>query len=188
MRVMKRLKIRKNLIRAVLASAVLSSTLSFSSFANELDSLESENITEIMTEAISDELSSVENASNVGNIVIENQPVALAKPENLGPSLGNFKLTSYCSCSKCNGRWTGYPTAAGTDYQYGRTIAVDRRLIPLGTWVYINIPGEGWQKFRAEDTGSAIKGNRIDVYIGDNHSECYQARYNQVSEVRLALD
>lgn len=104
---------------------------------------------------------------------------------NLGESLGNFKLTAYCGCRKCNGRWTGYPTASGTDYVQGRTIAVDKRVIPLGTWVYINIPNEGWQKFRAEDTGSAIKRNRIDVYV-DGHNLCNQSKYNGISEVRLA--
>lgn len=51
--------------------------------------------------------------------------------------------------------------------------------------MYINIPGEGWQKFRAEDTGSAIKGNRIDIYV-DSHSACNQTKYNTVCEVRLA--
>ena len=106
----------------------------------------------------------------------------------LGDSLGVFKLTSYCGCRKCNGKWTGYPTASGTDYEVGRTIAVDKRVIPLGTWVYLNIPGEGWQKFRAEDTGSAIKGHKIDVYVGDNHGDCYQSRYNGKVEVRLALN
>ena len=104
---------------------------------------------------------------------------------NLGESLGNFKLTAYCGCRKCNGRWTGYPTASGTDYVQGRTIAVDKRVIPLGTWVYINIPNEGWQKFRAEDTGGAIKKNRIDVYV-DGHNLCNQSKYNGISEVRLA--
>lgn len=102
-----------------------------------------------------------------------------------GASLGEFKLTAYCGCRKCNGKWTGQPTALGTGYEHGRTIAVDRRVIPIGTWVYINIPGEGWQKFRAEDTGSAIKGNRIDIYV-DSHSACNQAKYNTVCEVRLA--
>lgn len=104
---------------------------------------------------------------------------------NLGESLGNFKLTAYCGCRKCNGRWIGYPTASGTDYVQGRTIAVDKRVIPLGTWVYINIPNEGWQKFRAEDTGGAIKRNRIDVYV-DGHNLCNQSKYNGISEVRLA--
>lgn len=40
-----------------------------------------------------------------------------------------------------------------------QTIAVDPKVIPLGSKVYI--PGIGW--CLAHDTGSAIKGNRIDV-------------------------
>lgn len=178
---MKKNKIKKNVIRAVIIGAVLGSFNYMSAFANELENvaIEAEDIVDI----------AIEDTTNSYEVTIENEPIVRAVgPESLGASLGNFKLTSYCSCRRCNGRWTGYPTAAGTNYEYGRTIAVDRRVIPLGTWVYINIPGEGWQKFRAEDTGSAIKGNRIDVYVGDNHGECYQARYNQVSEVRLALD
>ena len=99
--------------------------------------------------------------------------------------LGEFRLTSYCGCRICNGVWTGYPTASGTDYEIGRTIAVDRNVIPLGTWIEINIPGQGWQRFRAEDTGSAIQGNDIDVYVGENHSDCYQPQYNCYAEVRI---
>jgi 3D (Asp-Asp-Asp) domain-containing protein len=42
----------------------------------------------------------------------------------------------------------------------GRTIAVDKNVIPIGWWVYIE--GIGFR--RAEDTGGAVKGNKIDVY------------------------
>ena len=100
-------------------------------------------------------------------------------------SLGKFRLTSYCGCRECNGRWTGYPTASGTDYKINRTIAVDKRVIPLGTWVEINVLGKGWQKFRAEDTGSAVKGKHIDVYVGNHHSDCYNPYYNGYAEVRI---
>jgi 3D (Asp-Asp-Asp) domain-containing protein len=45
------------------------------------------------------------------------------------------------------------------------TIAVDPSVIPLGSLVYI--PTLANVVFIAEDTGSAIKGNRIDVYVSD---------------------
>lgn len=77
--------------------------------------------------------------------------------------LGKFKLTAYCGCRKCNGKWYGYPTKSGTDYKQGRTIAVDPKIIPLGSYVYIN-----GHKYIAEDTGSAIKGKRIDIFIASH--------------------
>lgn len=47
-----------------------------------------------------------------------------------------------------------------------RSVAVDPRLIPLGSLVYlpdyVGANGDGW--FRADDTGGAIKGRHIDVY------------------------
>ena len=83
-------------------------------------------------------------------------------------SLGTFKITFYCSCKKCNGKWYGYPTASGTDYVEGRTIAVDKSVISLGTSVKI----DGWgDSYIAEDTG--VKGNHIDIFI-DDHDKCYQ--------------
>jgi len=55
-------------------------------------------------------------------------------------------------------------TSSGTRATEGRTIAVDKSVIPLGWWVYIE--GIGFR--RAEDTGSAIKGSKIDVYFDSN--------------------
>ena len=54
-------------------------------------------------------------------------------------------------------------TKAGSKPKEGRTIAVDPRVIPYGTLVYI----EGYGYYIAEDTGGAIKGNRIDIFIND---------------------
>ena len=75
-------------------------------------------------------------------------------------SMGQFKLTFYCPCATCNGA-VGVPTASGTSLVEGRTIAVDSSVIPLGSRVYI----EGYGLFIAEDTGSAIKNNKIDVLV-----------------------
>ena len=54
----------------------------------------------------------------------------------------------------------GGRTASGTRARVGE-IAVDPRVIPLGTVVYI--PGIGER--RAEDTGGNIKGHTIDIYM-----------------------
>ena len=45
---------------------------------------------------------------------------------------------------------------------------MDSSVIPLGSRVYIE--GIGWRI--AQDTGSAIKGNRIDVLVS-SHAEAY---------------
>jgi len=56
-------------------------------------------------------------------------------------------------------------TAGGTLTRMG-TIAVDPRLIPLGTRLYV--PGYGWGK--ALDTGGAIRGNVIDLWMPSNRA------------------
>lgn len=59
-------------------------------------------------------------------------------------------------------------TATGTKPTEGRTIAVDPKIIPYGTKVYIP---QFDRVFIAEDCGSAIKGNRIDIYM-DDYDRC----------------
>lgn len=81
-------------------------------------------------------------------------------------SLGTFKITHYC-CERyphiCNAG-PPYKTATGTTPHVGGC-AVDPKKIPLGSYVKIN-----GVVYHAEDTGGAIKGNRIDLVV-DTHSE-----------------
>jgi 3D (Asp-Asp-Asp) domain-containing protein len=63
---------------------------------------------------------------------------------------------------------TGNRTATGTWPKKG-LVAVDPRVIPLGTRLYI----EGYGYAIASDTGGAIKGNIIDVFF-DSKQECYK--------------
>lgn len=82
--------------------------------------------------------------------------------------------TGYCSCKKCCGIWAENRengivyTASGAIAQAGHTIAVDTSVIPFGSVVLID-----GVAYVAEDTGSAIIGNRIDIYF-DSHDEALQ--------------
>lgn len=87
--------------------------------------------------------------------------------------LGNFTATHYCSCAKCCGTETG-KTATGTQATAERTIAVDPEIIPLGSKVIINN-----KVYIAEDTGGAIKGNRIDIYC-ESHQEALELGVKKV--------
>lgn len=73
--------------------------------------------------------------------------------------LGVFELTAYCPCVKCCGKNDGI-TATGTHATAGRTVAVDPTVIPYGTKVFIN-----GKTYTAEDTGGAIKGNKLDICV-----------------------
>ncbi|MCZ8523664.1 MULTISPECIES: 3D domain-containing protein [Paenibacillus] len=76
-------------------------------------------------------------------------------------------LTAYTSGAESTGKSPGNPaygiTYSGSRAEEGRTVAVDPELIPIGSTVFID--GIGLRK--AEDTGSAIQGARIDIYMQD---------------------
>ena len=91
-------------------------------------------------------------------------------------SLGEFKLTAYCSCVKCCGFWAyGRPLdengndivigASGERLYQGVSVAVDPAVIPYDSKLYID-----GKEYIAHDCGGAINGNRIDVYF-DNHKD-----------------
>jgi len=185
------MRLKKNLIKAI-AIAVVCMAGTLTSYAGDavdtsLKIVEAPTDMILLTGATSEKptvaqaLAAIEEAE-----AIKAFAAAQASEPKLGESLGNFRLTGYCPCRKCNGN-NPPVTRMGTPLIPGQTIAVDRRVIPLGTWVYLNLPGQGWTKFRAEDTGSAIKGNRIDV-LRPTHEECFSALWNSTVEVRLALD
>lgn len=68
--------------------------------------------------------------------------------------------TAYTAdCQGCSGT-----TATGVDLKANpdaKVIAVDPSVIPLGSKVYV----EGYGYATAADTGSAIKGNRVDIFV-----------------------
>ena len=62
-------------------------------------------------------------------------------------------------------------TRSGTRATAGRTVAVDPATIPLGSQLYVVFPAPheyltGY--YTAEDTGSAVKGDIIDIFLGED--------------------
>lgn len=82
-------------------------------------------------------------------------------------------ITHYDVCSKCCGKTNGI-TASGAHATPYSTVAVDPSVIPLGAVLLVDYgDGVGLRRYRAEDTGGAIKGNRIDLCVG-SHAEAQQ--------------
>lgn len=84
----------------------------------------------------------------------------------------NMKSTAYTAGPESTGKRPGDRgygvTASGMRAQKG-VVAVDTRVIPFGTELYI----EGYGYAIAGDTGSAIKGNKIDVFF-DSYNDAIQ--------------
>lgn len=119
-----------------------------------------------------------EVSRNIISEVVKSEPVkAVIKEGTLGViNVNRGSKTVYKS--KINAKATAYTadlsfgiTASGTrvkrDVNGYSSIAVDPRVIPLGTKLYV--PGYGYGI--AEDTGGAIKGNRVDLFF-TSETEC----------------
>lgn len=77
--------------------------------------------------------------------------------------------------SECGGKTPDHPeygiTYSGRRVKVGRTVAVDPKVIPLGSVLYVELasPYEHLSgTYVAEDIGSGVKGKHIDVYIGED--------------------
>lgn len=88
-----------------------------------------------------------------------------------------YKVTAYCSCSKCCGKSNGL-TAMGTKATAGRTVAASSKFA-YGTKLNIN-----GHTYTVEDRGGSINGDKIDIYV-NSHAEAlaWGVRYLPVSIV-----
>lgn len=79
------------------------------------------------------------------------------KKESKKVNLGTFKVYAYSS---------GGITASGARTKANHTVAVDPKVIPLGSKIMVN-----GKVYKAEDTGGAIKGKKLDIYM-PSESDC----------------
>lgn len=76
----------------------------------------------------------------------------------------DFREAKYMQASAYT--YTGFRTATGLNPSVGM-VAVDPSIIPLGSRLYV----EGYGYARAADTGGAIKGNTVDLFM-ESYSQC----------------
>ena len=80
---------------------------------------------------------------------------------------GAFSCTAYCSEEYAHICGEGHGiTSSGAKVQPGVTVAADTSVLPYGTVVYI----EGVGLRVVQDTGGAVKGNKLDVAV-NTHAE-----------------
>lgn len=135
----------------------------------------------------------VENETIIPKIGTEDTKIETPEPQMV--LLGEFKITAYCSCKKCCGKWAeNRPVdengneivygASGAILIPGYSVAVDPKVIPYGTKLYID-----GKEYIAHDCGGAIKGNDIDVYIlGHQEAWDFAAQYQKPVEVYMIVE
>lgn len=81
--------------------------------------------------------------------------------------IDDVKVSHYCCCVKCCGKDDGI-TYSGVKATPGVTVAVDTSIIPLGSDVLVDYGDGIINYYRADDTGSAIKGNELDLCVSSH--------------------
>ncbi|MFD0619003.1 3D domain-containing protein [Paenibacillus sp. GCM10027629] len=106
------------------------------------------------------------SASSDNVVQISGEPTSYKKSLNV-------KATAYTAAASENGSWAGLDYF-GNQLTHG-TIAVDPKMIPLGTKVFVTgysfngLPAGGFVG-RANDIGGSIRGNRIDIFVDTTQS------------------
>lgn len=91
--------------------------------------------------------------------------------------IGTFEITAY---SYDEGGGENYETAGGYTPSPYYTVAVDPDVISLGMILYI----QGIGTVQAQDTGSAVQGNHIDLHVGYDDPDDFGTQYHKVYVIR----
>lgn len=120
-------------------------------------------------EAVENPVENVEAAETEENFENEKIEVALLERAHV---LENCTVTHYDTCVQCCGKSDGI-TASGLQAVPGVTVAVDPSVIPLGSDVLVDYGDGVLHYYRADDTGSGVKGNAIDLCVS-THAEALE--------------
>ena len=111
--------------------------------------------------------------SDAGRLLGDDTPAQEPLRLDQAHVLEGVTITHYDVCSKCCGKVDGI-TASGVRATPYSTVAVDPTMIPLGSILLVDYgDGAGLCRYRAEDTGAAVKGSHIDLCVG-SHAEALQ--------------
>lgn len=96
-----------------------------------------------------------------------------SRPKEEKICLGKWKITAYCNCEECCGKWAYGFTSSGTMPEEGRTVACNS--LPAGTDIII-----GSHRYTVEDTGYLLE-EQIDIYF-ENHNvtDAFGVKYKKV--------
>jgi 3D (Asp-Asp-Asp) domain-containing protein len=139
---------------------------------------------ELEIQRINRQLDDIDSQIKKLHNTIEESNKALKEHQDKNESKAlNFDVTAYDLSVQSCGKTIDDPaygiTATGFNlsnhtWLSAKTIAVDPEVIPLGSKVEIKFANEDVQQYNgvyiARDTGSVIKGNRIDLFVGDTRS------------------
>lgn len=106
--------------------------------------------------------------------------------------LGLWRLTAYCNCTACCGRWAGGPTASGVMPTAGRTVAIHSSTMEayglrFGDKLMIRDHIYTLEDHGGSEMGGSNGGKCVDIYV-DSHSECYNDAYNGYANVYLVSE
>lgn len=83
-------------------------------------------------------------------------------------------VSHYCICKRCCGKDESHPaygiTASGRRAMPGTSVAVDPNVIPLGSDVLVDYGDGIIHYYRADDTGAAVRGTRLDLCVEDHET------------------
>ena len=106
--------------------------------------------------------------------------------------LGLWRLTGYCNCAACCGKWAGGPTASGVMPTAGRTVAIHSTTMEayglrFGDKLMIRDHIYTLEDHGGSEMGGSNGGKCVDIYV-DSHSECYNEAYNGYANVYLVSE